>query len=78
MILSSMCHVEVQNNLQLCVHNLGLAWTTAPIFEQTNSQVVHDTAIVGFPLAAILKIAVLNVAFFVSARKGQSRCRLIC
>jgi hypothetical protein len=66
-----MCHVEVQNNFQRCMHNLGLAWTTAPILERTNCQVVYDTAIVGFPLATILKITVLVISIFVSARKGQ-------
>jgi hypothetical protein len=68
MVLCSMCHVEVQSNFQLRIHNFRLAWTTAPILERTNSQVVKDTAIVGLPLATILKIAVLNVVFFVSAR----------
>jgi hypothetical protein len=43
------------------MHNLGLAWTTTPILERTNSQDVHDTAIVGFPLATILKITVLLI-----------------
>jgi hypothetical protein len=53
------------------MHNLGLSWTTAPILERTNSQVVHDTAIVGFPVATILKITVLVISIFVSARKSQ-------
>jgi hypothetical protein len=57
--------------IQRCMHNLGLAWATAPILERTNSQVVYDTAIVGFPLATILKITVLLISIFVSARKGQ-------
>jgi hypothetical protein len=53
------------------MHNFRLAWTTAPILEQTNSQVVKDTAIVGLPLSTILKITILVVAIFVSARIGH-------